>query len=317
MNSPLEIFRANERRLHGIAYRMLASRADAEDMVQETYVRWHRADVDAILAPQAWLSTTITHLCIDRLRALRTEREAYVGPWLPEPHEGAAAPPADAASEFASDLSMAFLLVLQRLAPEERAAFLLHDVFDNSYADVALVLDRSEAACRQLVSRARRRVRRERPRYQVSEEARIRLLERFVEALGAQDQVALLAILAPVAVWTSDGGGKATAARKVVRGNRGVARLLLGAWRHALVRFAPALATINGEPGLVFRDRGTTVATVSIVTDGMHVLAGLAVVNPDKLKYFVPCDARALNVAAPKSAPTRSASRAGEGPRSR
>ena len=126
------LFNEHRSRLYGIAYRMLGSRADAEDMVQEAYLRWHRADVERIQVPQAWLVTAITRLCIDRLRAARTEREAYVGPWLPEPITGSGiAPPADAQSELASDLSVAFLVVLERLAPEERAAFLLHEVFDS------------------------------------------------------------------------------------------------------------------------------------------------------------------------------------------
>lgn len=135
---------------------MLGSRADAEDMVQETHLRWHRADVERIQVPQAWLVTAITRLCIDRLHAARTEREAYIGAWLPEPITGNdTAPPADAESELASDLSVAFLVVLERLAPEERAAFLLHEVFDSAYADIAGILGKNEATCRQIVHRAR------------------------------------------------------------------------------------------------------------------------------------------------------------------
>ena len=191
MNDRVAVFNEHRPRLYGIAYRMLGTRADAEDIVQEAYLRWHRADIERLRAPEAWLVTATTRLCIDRLRAARTEREAFVGPWLPEPITGLA-PPADAHSELASDLSFAFLLVLERLAPEERAAFLLHEVFDSGYADIAAILGKSEATCRQIVHRARRRVHQDRPRFKVSEGARSRLLERFVEALRTEDKTALL-----------------------------------------------------------------------------------------------------------------------------
>ena len=153
---------------------MLGSRADAEDMLQETYLRWHQADVEAIEVPEAWLVTTITRLCIDRLRAARVEREAYVGPWLPEPLVEDAYPPPDRYVELASDLSVAFLVLLERLAPEERAAFLLHDVFDAGYREIAQAIGKSEPATRQIVHRARERVRRDRPRFRISEAARAR-----------------------------------------------------------------------------------------------------------------------------------------------
>ena len=170
MTDRIAAFNEQRSRLYGIAYRMLGSRADAEDMVQEAYLRWHRADPERIQTPQAWLVTTITRICIDRLRAVRAERAAYVGPWLPEPIESEA-PPADAHSELASDLSVAFLVILERLAPEERAAFLLHDVFDSDYHDIAGILGKNETTCRQIVHRARQRVRQDRPRFHVSEEA--------------------------------------------------------------------------------------------------------------------------------------------------
>jgi RNA polymerase sigma-70 factor (ECF subfamily) len=141
-------FEQHRRRLWGIAYRMLGSRAEAEDMVQETHLRWHRAATDEIRTPEAWLVTAIARLSIDRLRQLRTEREAYIGPWLPEPLVAESAPPADQAAELASDLSVAFLALLERLAPDERAAFLLHEVFDSGYDDIAQILGKSEAACR-------------------------------------------------------------------------------------------------------------------------------------------------------------------------
>ena len=284
MSDRVATFNENRARLYGIAYRMLGTRADAEDMVQEAYLRWHRADIERIQAPQAWLVTAITHLCIDRLRVARTERETYVGPWLPEPIAGEAAPAADAGSELASDLSVAFLVVLERLAPEERAAFLLHDVFESEYADIAGILGKSETTCRQIVHRARQRVRQDRPRFKVSESARNRLLEQFLGALRTENQATLLSLLAPDATWTSDGGGKAKAARKVVHGSELVSRFALGIWRRYLARLTYRVLTINGEAGLVAFSGARPVWVLTIETDGVRVLAAYSVVNPDKLK---------------------------------
>lgn len=278
------VFRKHRSRLYGIAYRMLGSKADVEDMLQEAYLRWHQADVERVHTPEAWLVTTVTRLCIDRLRAARTEREAYVGPWLPEPFMGEAYPPADRHAELASDLSVAFLVVLERLAPEERAAFLLHDVFECEYSEIARILGKSEPASRQIVHRARERVRRDRPRFQVSEAARKRLLERFMAALHAQDKDALLALFAEDATWTSDGGGKAKAARKVVQGADRVARFAAGVWRRSLSRLTHRLVSINGESGLLMCVDGRPMSVMSIDTDGSRILAVYSVLNPDKLK---------------------------------
>jgi RNA polymerase sigma-70 factor, ECF subfamily len=279
------LFNAHRSRLYGIAYRMLGSRADAEDMVQEAYLRWHRADAERIQVPQAWLVTAITRLCIDRLRAARTEREAYVGPWLPEPIMGGGiAPPADAQSELASDLSVAFLVILERLAPEERAAFLLHEVFDSAYADIAGILGKNETTCRQIVHRARQRVHQDRPRFKVSEGARSRLLERFVEALRTENQAALLSLFAADATWTADGGGKAKAARKIVRSGDLVARFARGIWRRYAKDMTYRLTGVNGEAGLVAFDQRGPAWVLTIETDGVRILAAYALVNPDKLR---------------------------------
>ena len=221
-------FQQYQPRLYGIAYRMLGSRADAEDMLQEAYLRWHQTDTERVHSPGAWLTTTMTRLCIDRLRAARVERDAYFGPWLPEPMVGEPSVEPDPTPELASDLSVAFLVVLERLAPEERAAFLLHDVFDCDYPEVAGALGKSQASCRQLVHRARQRVRRDRPRFQVSEAARRRLLETFCKAVQTSDTKKLLALFAEDATWTADGGGKVTAASKVVQGGARIAKLLTG-----------------------------------------------------------------------------------------
>ena len=269
-------------RLHGIAYRMLGSRAEADDMVQEAWLRWNRAGSD-IRTPEAWLVTATTRLCIDRLRQLRTEREAYVGSWLPEPLAIETAPPADHSSELASDLSVAFLAVLERLAPEERAAFLLHEMFDSGYGDIAQILGKSEAACRQLVSRARRRVREDKPRVHVNHEARARLLSQLARAVETQDSKVLLSVLSTDATWTSDGGGKTKAAKKVVSGAEHVARFAVGVFRRYLsqMRFVPV--NVNDEAGLAVMVAGQLLSVITIRTDGHRILGVYSILNPDKL----------------------------------
>jgi RNA polymerase sigma-70 factor, ECF subfamily len=284
MDDRATIFQQHKPRLYGVAYRMLGSKADAEDVLQEAYLRWHQADIEGVQTPEAWLVTTVTRLCIDRLRAARVEREAYTGPWLPEPLlTGDAAPP-DYRAELASDLSIAFLVILERLATEERAAFLLHDVFDCGYAEVARTLGKSEVACRQMVHRARVRVRRDRPRFEVSESARVALLNQFVAAINARDQDALLALFAEDATWTSDGGGQVVAARRVVRGAARLTRFVLGIARLYQGRAIYQVAPINGEPGLIIRLDGRLDSILSIDTDGARILAVYNILNPQKLK---------------------------------
>lgn len=267
---------------------MLGSRADAEDVLQEAYLRWHRASLEEIRSPEAWLVTATTRLCIDRLRLAREAREVYVGPWLPEPLVSDVAPPADSQLDIASSLSIAFLVVLERLAPEERAAFLLHEVFDTDYAEIAQILGKSEAACRQIVSRARKRVRENRPRMQVSEEARRALLDRFVDAVQSQDKEALLALFAESATWTSDGGGKARAALKVIRGREQVVRFVLGVLSRHTDQFSFSPITINNEAGLAMRAGGKLISAISVRTDGVRILDIFTVLNPDKLPQAAP-----------------------------
>ncbi|HTI46320.1 MAG TPA: RNA polymerase sigma-70 factor [Casimicrobiaceae bacterium] len=278
------VFATHRPRLYGIAYRMLGSRAEAEDMLQEAYLRWHQADAERVHTPEAWLVTTVSRLCIDRLRAVRAERDAYIGPWLPEPLVEEPFAPPDAHAELASDLSVAFLVVLERLAPEERAALLLHDVFDCDYADISRILGKSEPACRQIVHRARERARADRPRFRVSEAAHAQLLERFVAALKAQDKDTLLGLFAPDATWTSDGGGKQKAARKVLEGADRVARFALAIWDRYYSAALADRALVNGQRGLIMSIAGRVVSTISIDTDGSRIRAVHTVLNPDKLK---------------------------------
>ena len=277
-------FERNRARLFGLAYRMLGSRAEAEDVVQEAYVRWHQSDRDVIRNAEAWLVTTATRLAIDRLRALRTEREAYVGPWLPEPLMHDTPPPPDRHLELASDLSVAFLVLLERLGPEERAAFLLHDVFDFGYGEISAILEKSEEACRQIVHRGRTRVRNARKRFEVTEEARAALLRRFTEAVNARDSRTLLSLFAPDATWTADGGGRTAATPRPIVGADRIARLVLGLLdRLQGDALTMELVDVNGETGLCLRVNGQLTAIMSIVTDGDRIHEVYAVVNPDKL----------------------------------
>jgi len=275
-------FEALRGRLFGLAYRMLGTRAEAEDIVQEAYLRWHQADSGVVENPEAWLVTATSRLAIDRLRRLKTEREAYVGPWLPEPIVTAAPP--DRHLDLAEDLSMAFLTLLERLSPDERAAFLLHEVFEVGYPEIASVLERSETACRQVVHRARERVRGDRKRFDATDSAKSELLERFLQAMEARDNDALLSLFAPDATWTADGGGKTAAAPRPVVGADRIARLVIGLReKFWAVNRTIEVANINGETGLVIKDGARLTATLSIATDGERILDVYAVVNPDKL----------------------------------
>lgn len=277
-------FEHHRPRLFGIAYRMLGARADAEDVLQDAYIKWHAATVGEIRSPEAWLVTAVTRLCIDRLRASRSAREVYVGPWLPEPIVGEAAPAADASAELASNLSIAFLVVLERLAPEERAAFLLHEVFESDYGEIAEILGKSASACRQIVSRARKRVREHRPRAHVSEAARRQVLERFARAVQTQDRDALLALFAEEATWTSDGGGKAKAALKTIRGRERVVRFVMGVLARHTDRFSFSMTRVNYEPGLAVHADGRLFSVLSVRTDGVRILDAFTVLNPEKLR---------------------------------
>ena len=286
-------FEATRGRLFGLAYRMLGSRADAEDIVQEAYVRWHEADKNRIESSEAWLVTTTTRLAIDRLRRLKTEREAYFGPWLPQPIVSDAPP--DRHLDLADDLSIAFLTLLERLAPEERAAFLLHDVFDCSFSEVARALDRSEAACRQLASRARTHVRDARPRDESvardreddSATRHEELVSAFVDAARAGDVNALMSMLAEDARFVSDGGGKVQAALNVIHGADRVTRFVVGVTTKGLaevttLRFGP----VNGLPGLIVYSTDGSVQTVAFEIQDNRIRTIYTVRNPDKLRHL-------------------------------
>lgn len=286
-NDPLAPHRG---RLLGLAYRMLGSRSDAEDVVQDAYLRF--AGAQDVHNAEAFLVTIVTRLCLDRLKSAKAQREVYVGPWLPEPVFDAEGLSADAATELADDLSFGLLLALDRLSPMERAAFLLHDVFDTPFSEVAAMLDRTEAACRQLASRARRAVRDERPAPTATPDSHARLLQAFSEAVASGNVTQLAALLREDAVAITDGGGRKFAARNPIIGADKVARFFIGLAGKIAgqdVRIQPAV--INGAVGALLYLDGELDLTLSMAIDGEKIAAIYIVRNPDKLRHLPPAAA--------------------------
>jgi RNA polymerase sigma-70 factor, ECF subfamily len=291
----VEIFRAHQARLFGVAYRMTGAAADAEDILQEAYLRWHQADLSAIVTPEAWLVTIVTRLAIDRLRKAAHSRETYIGPWLPEPLVASTAPSPEEETELASSLSLAFLYLLERLSPVERAVFLLHDVFDFDYAEIARVVGKSETASRQIAHRARERVRRDTPRFEADEKKRVELIRKFSAASHGGDEKALLALFSEEIAMVSDGGGKVKAARKIVRGQHRLAHLFAITGRKAGGRLRDVMTTINGQIGLLtFYEETLFAATVFEFEDG-KISELYRVMNPDKLKSLAEAGASGEN----------------------
>lgn len=277
-------------RLLGLAYRMLGSRSDAEDVVQDAYLRF--AGAPDVRNPEAFLITVVTRLCLDRLKSAKARREIYVGPWLPEPVFDADGLSADAATELADDLSFALLLALDRLSPLERAAFLLHDVFDMPFAEVAAMIDRTEVACRQLATRARRAVRDERPAPAAPSDSHARLLSAFSEAVASGDVSRLAGLLREDAIAMTDGGGRKFAALNPIRGADKIARFFIGlASKNAGhdIRIEPRM--INGTVGALLYMDGELDHSFSIAIDGDRIAAIYVVRNPDKLRH-VPASAQ-------------------------
>ena len=290
----LRFDREHARRLRALAYRMLGSRAEAEDIVQEAWLRWAEVDEATVQHEGAFLSRLVTNLCLDKLRSAAARREQYVGVWLPEPLlEDEAlfgwAPGPEKQAEFAQDVSIAFMLALERLSPLERAAFLLHDVFDLDYDEIARHLDRSEATCRQLLSRARKNVKADYARREVAKEEADRLVTAFMDAVRSQDVTALAQLLAEDAVLMADGGGKVSAVPRPLHGGGLIARTFIGfaqlptsrSWR-----LVPAV--VNGLPGLLIVDDGAggrLVQTIALAPASEPGQVGAVYIqrNPDKL----------------------------------
>jgi RNA polymerase sigma-70 factor, ECF subfamily len=299
--------------LFSIAYRMLGSVAEAEDVVQDAFLRYHDAlgrPGAEIESPKAYLSAVTTRLAIDHLRSARVRRESYVGEWLPEPLlTDESAPDAARYAEDADSLSMAFLLVLERLSPVERAVFLLHDVFDYGFGEVASIVGNSEANTRQLAVRARRHVEAEKPRFEASREQRDELAARFFDAVGDGDIEGLVDLLAADALVVGDGGGRAGSWRRPIFGRDKVVRLMLGLGRHARqLNVTIRLTHINGQPGALFLDPdGRLLYLMELdIADGL-VQTVRAVINQRKLSHLGPLgDIRALRKAMRES-PSRPA----------
>ncbi|MEJ3658467.1 RNA polymerase sigma-70 factor [Actinomycetes bacterium KLBMP 9759] len=283
-------FAAHRRLLFAVAYRILGSAADAEDVVQDAWFKWSAADRGQVADPKAYLARIATNLSMDRLRSTRHQRETYVGPWLPEPIRTTTATDAAVNVEAADSVSVAMLVVLETLSPLERAVFVLKDVFGFDYGEIAAAVERSEAAVRQTAHRARNHVRARRPRYQDDQEQRTQVTERFLAAATGGDINALMELLAPdVTLWT-DGGGKVRQAIRPVEGARRVAAWLVGVAARPyegveIHDMAAGLVQINGGPGLVFTGAGRVIATLSVELDVEGRIAAVHnVANPDKLR---------------------------------
>jgi RNA polymerase sigma-70 factor (ECF subfamily) len=286
MESRTALFTSARPLLFSIAYRMLGSVADAEDLVQDAYLRWQEAPEADVRAPRAYLATIVTRLAINQLRSARSQRETYVGPWLPEPLVTDHAPDPLEPIELAESLSMAFLVMLERLSPIERAVLLLHDVFDFEYAEIARIVDKSEANCRQLLSRAKKHVGAPEARFDADPAQAERLMQRFTEAASAGDIDGMLAVLAEDITLWADGGGKIKgAALRPIHGAVSVARFVAG----VLQRFVPAErsmrpAQINGEPGFIVYVSGRPLAAMIFHLRGGRIRTIYALGNPDKLR---------------------------------
>ena len=278
-------FESHRRALTGLAYRMLGSRAEAEDVVQDAYLRWHEADHDAIEEPRRYLSTIVTRLCLDRMKSARARREMYVGQWLPEPVVDETLD-ADTAGDIAHDLSVALMLVLERLSPLERASFLLRRFRFGLYRSGAHAA-RGEAACRQLAARARAHIEEARPRFPASREEGARLAAAFAAAAQKGDVASLTKLLAEDAVLYSDGGGKRAAALNAIYGADKILRFLAGITRKnpALLTVQARPATVNGLAGLVLREEDGAIDTFAFEHDGSRIVAIYIVRNPEKLRH--------------------------------
>lgn len=278
-------FAPHRRHLLAVAYRFLGSVADAEDVVQDAYLRWAQTDRAAVRDARAFLARITTRLCLDHLKSARVQRERYVGPWLPEPLVEAAGLTTWPEVERADDISVAVMLALERLSPLERAAFVLHDVFGQSFDDIAGALERTPATCRQLATRARQQIRRDKPRFAIAPGDGERLVAAFLAATSSGDLVALSHLLTADATLHSDSGGRVPAARRLILGRDRVARLfaILG-----LKKGPPRevrAARINGQPGIVMVDaRGLTQTLAFEFEDGL-ISALYLIRNPDKLRH--------------------------------
>jgi RNA polymerase sigma-70 factor (ECF subfamily) len=283
-----ETFETYRPYLFSIAYRMLGSAMDAEDMVQETYIRSSAPPKEPIRSLKAYLTTILTRLCIDQLNLARKKRELYVGPWLPEPILTSTASEAadpEQRVETEESISLAFLVLLEQLQPFERAVFLLREVFEYEFAEIAAMLGKSEAASRRSFSRAKQHLREQRPRFAVAPQVHRQLLNRYFQAVQQGEMAPLMNMLAENVILWTDGGGKArTAALRPVHGRDAVARMSVGSRRFWPENYQAEIAEVNGQPAMVIRAEDQAFAVVTIDVQDEQIQAIHVIVNPEKLE---------------------------------
>jgi RNA polymerase sigma-70 factor (ECF subfamily) len=280
----LQEFDRHRRLLFALAYRMLGGVMDAEDIVQEAFLRWQQAPVDQIESPKAYLLTIVTRLCIDELRSARSRRETYIGPWLPEPLLQTEALDPGATLDLADSLSFAFLLLLERLTPLERAVFILHDIFEYTYDEVGRMVGSNGPHCRQLGHRARARISAGRPRFAAAPAQVQQVTQQFIRACSDGDLEGLLSLFAAEITLASDGGGKVSAARNVIIGGERVARFLVGIMRKVAAPLSFQTAHVNGQLGILVWRAGQLNRIYSLDVDASaRIRAIYCVLNPDKL----------------------------------
>lgn len=282
------LFEQYRKTLEGIAYRMLGSLSEAHDVVQETYIKWHQQESLALENPRAWLITVCTRLSLNQLKSACKQRECYVGEWLPEPFIDDVGNDLDANLEINESLSIALLHTLEKLTPTERAVFILHDVFDFKFDEIAKILNKNPAACRQLASRARKRVQDSRPRFSTSEVEHQRLLQGFIDATNGLDIDQLVAILSEDAELYSDGGGKVEALPEVMKGGANIARFFIGiftGYKKGNVKIAVIPQRFNGSLGLLIFEDNVLATALSVECMQDRICRIYAVRNPDKLGF--------------------------------
>ena len=283
-NAPAEVFSRHRRRLLSIAYRMLGSAVDAEDIVQEAYIRWQQASQAEIVSPEAFLVTIVSRLCLNHLDSARVKREEYFGQWLPEPVATGQGDDPYSISQMDESLSTAFLLLLERLTPVERAIFLLREVFDYEYDEVAKMLELTQANCRQILRRARQQLKDGRPRFNASPRQREELFQQFLQASSQGDMNGLLALISKDIVLYTDGGGKARAVPNPIFGAENVIRFLQRARKKLLPQgLVSRRVEINGEPGSVTYLDGQPFSVFTVQVQDGKIRSVFIVSNPDKL----------------------------------
>jgi RNA polymerase sigma-70 factor (ECF subfamily) len=284
----LDQFEAYRPLMFSIAYRMLGSAMEAEDMVQEAYLRYQSVNPETIRSPKAFLSAVITRLCLNQLELARTKREVYVGEWLPEPisTDNETMLSSNNPSSLYDSISMGFMVLLENLTPLERAVFLLRQVFDYGYDEIAKILDKEESACSQLFSRAQKHIEDHRPRFKPTAEAHQHLLGQFLQTVSAGDMDGFMALLTEDVTLHTDGGGKARgAATRTLEGASATAAFILSSLRLQPNPYTAEISSVNGEPTVVLRSNGTTVVVISIEVNNDKIQTIRIVGNPDKLQH--------------------------------